>query len=550
MRLKDSSNRIYFGITAILFLTYFFPYAYLGKDAAILIHDNLDSNVVWVKLLIENNALFAHPSEIVPNALNGLARYQVYPYYDFPLLVFKIFGIYWGYVINKFIVGAIGFFGMFFLLRNHFLPEDDPKFLLFGVSLLYAILPFWSFTATVSGLPFALFAFLNLRKMDRRWHNWLIIFLFAFHSSLVLSGVFLMIVLGLLFLRDLYVSKKLNLTFLLGLVFLTICYLISQYPLVYGTLSGEVSHRVEWYRPAIEEFSKSYKRTKNMFLDGQYHAHSLQSWMLYVIFIIFLLQLKKINKKIVFILLFIVLTSLFYGYNNYEIIKPLTDYVFNIIPIKLERFHYLHPMFWYILLAVSLSLIVKKSGYGRFLVIVVLIFQFCFVLKHHELWVNRNKPTFKEFFSESTFDRIKKTIDKPIDSYKVISVGMHPSIAQYNGFHTLDGYFPNYSLSYKHTFRNVIKDEIERAEGLRVYFDNWGNRCYAFTYELGAHVDRIKIKQIGDLKYDYDYLKKLNGEYIFSIAPIRLRANSKLELLTDVKGPEEFYQIYVYRVKD
>ena len=39
--------------------------------------------------------------------------------YDF----FKVFGVFWGYLINKIIISLIGFFGMYFLLKKHFISE-------------------------------------------------------------------------------------------------------------------------------------------------------------------------------------------------------------------------------------------------------------------------------------------------------------------------------------------------------------------------------------------------------------------------------------------
>ena len=117
-------------------------------------------------------------------------------------------------------------------------------------------------------------------------------------------------------------------------------------------------------------------------------------------------------------------------------------------------------MFWFILFAVVLSWSASRIKYSKVYIFSLLTLQLVYVVKHHEILINRTKPTFKEFYSEASFMKIKDLIDRPVDSYKVISVGLHPAVAQYNGFNTLDGYFANYPLEYKHEFRKIIENEL------------------------------------------------------------------------------------------
>ena len=48
----------------------------------------------------------------------------------------------------------------------------------------------------------------------------------------------------------------------------------------------------------------------------------------------------------------------------------------------------------------------------------------------------RSKPSVKEFYAEELFTEIKEHIGRPVEEYRVASVGLHPAIAQYNGFYT------------------------------------------------------------------------------------------------------------------
>ena len=56
------------------------------------------------------------------------------------------------------------------------------------------------------------------------------------------------------------------------------------------------------------------------------------------------------------------------------------------------------------------------------------------------------EPSYRQFFLTWLFFEVAEYIGKPKSSYCVVSIGMHPSIAQMNGFFTLDGYQTNYPL--------------------------------------------------------------------------------------------------------
>jgi hypothetical protein len=246
--LNHISEKALVVIACVVLVIYYLPYFILGESANILIHDNLDSNVVWAKIVLDNNLVLKNPQTIVPRVFNGLPISSIYPYFNIPLLFFKLFGTYWGYVISKFVVSIIGFSGMFLLLKKHFLSINYWPLVLVFVSLIFSILPFWSFDASVIGIPFVFFAFLNIRKGNYGYLNWIIILVFGFYSSMILSGLFLLIVLGIVVIIDFISTRKINWLFILSLLYLVVIYLISQYPVISGFIYGETSHISEFYR--------------------------------------------------------------------------------------------------------------------------------------------------------------------------------------------------------------------------------------------------------------------------------------------------------------
>ena len=84
--------------------------------------------------------------------------------------------------------------------------------------------------------------------------------------------------------------------------------------------------------------------------------------------------------------------------------------------------------------------------------------------------------TFDNYYNFQDYKIIKKIVGEK----RVISIGLDPLIAVANDIPVVDGYHNLYPLSYKKKFRKIIKQELQYNQGLKNYFDNWGNRVYVF----------------------------------------------------------------------
>lgn len=160
------------------------------------------------------------------------------------------------------------------------------------------------------------------------------------------------------------------------------------------------------------------------------------------------------------------------------------------------------------------------------------------------------QPTFREFYSCLLFSDIKRYINKPLDSYRVVSIGIHPSIALFNGFYVLEAHLPNYSLEYKHKFRKIIEKELSKNRELRGYYDNWGCRCYVFVSELGPNylVQKGKNIKIRNLELNTAVFEKLGGKYILSTAEIMNYRKNHLIFLKAFERDTSPWKIYLYEV--
>ena len=546
MRGLDSTHNklLLAGIVAVI--GNYLPYFFLGQDAHLLIHDNLDSGFVWLKIMTEGGSVFHHPAEHIPNALGGVPAYSLYPYYNIPLLIFGMAGSFWGYVVNKMLAGVIGFVGMHLLLRTHFKVSN--ALVGFGVSLLFGLLPFWSFTATVSGVPLVLFAFLNIRDRDFSVINWIIIAGYSFYSSVVLTGVFLLALLGTLLVIDSIRNRSFNFAFAAALIVSTVAYLITSFPVIYSFAfnPGYVSHRSEilWDTLSLEQ---AWHRSFQLFTEGQYHANSFHGYM--IIPILFggtILLIDRMRNSTYFLIMgFLVFSSLSYGFIHAFDPATTMGKLISGFPLQLDRFHFLNPTAWYILLAISLQAIVTRFSWLKLLVAVGILGQAVFIIRSHELIVNQDKPSYNAFFAENEFDQMKKEIGTPTDEFTVINLGMHPSISQYNGFHSLDGYSVNYPLSHKHSFREIIAGELDKDEKLANHFDNWGSRCYAFNSSTKLDFLNPEPEPIDSLAFNFQLLKEAGCEYVLSSATIT--NTPELPLVKAIQG--EYWKIHLYRIQ-
>jgi hypothetical protein len=559
----SEKNLFILGI-AIITIT-FLPYLFWGEDSHIRIHDNLDSNLVWVKMILDQGGIFNPPATIIEQPMDGLPYSSVYSSYDISFIFFKLFGIFWGYIFNKLLMALVGFIGMYLLLKKHLLPKETSPYIVTGTAVCFSLLPFWSFTMSVAGLPLVLYAFLNLRKKNTGIINWLIIILHGFYSSLVLTGVFFLIVMAFLFLRDIIKNKSINIPFLIGMALLSVIYTCSHLPLIISHFNENyISHRTE-FQSVLEYPTKiMFKRISYLLQKGDSaylglsHAPSLHRFILIPVIIAIILMVKeKIkNKTFIYILLFIIVTSFMFGLLEWNDSAFIRNKLYSIFPLDLKRFYWLLPLCWYILMGLSLTIILKHIKWGKYIVSAFIIFQLGYIIKNQDYIESKKLPSYKEFYAQEQFNDIKQLIDKDQKIYRVISIGIHPAVSQYNGFYTLDGFSSDYPLTYKHKFGKIIETELEKNEEINKSFREWGSWCYAFSSELGLS-PYIKYKEdfqaIEHLDFNYAALKSMGGDYIISAVEINTSNNPHLRLLntyskSNYKQGSTNWNIYLYEV--
>lgn len=531
---------------------------FITNGGHVLIPDYLDSSLIWFKLLSESGKMFSGLHVSIPNIMNGLDRNLFGTEFNVMLWLHYFFEPFTASLINQILLRLIAFTGMILLLNVHILKKKYNNSVVLVTALTFSLLPFWPGGGlSVAGQPLALYAFLNFRELRQTIKDWLIILLIPFYSSFVLSFAFFLCVISLLCLYDVIRLKKLNYSFLFAIVTMVFTYLLIDYRLLYTLFfSGSfVSHRSEWFvfRKGLG-VKDAVLLSWQLLKSGHYHASSLHQYILsasaLMAFSIGLAKEFKV-KLLIVLLLFIGLISIFYGFWQWQGLEVIKTQFSFLTSFQFDRFYFLFPLLWYIVFALSLNIFIEYiRRYGKYIVTILIICQLLILFYEHDAIRERKNPTFKEFYSENLFQDVSNYIGKEKSTYRVVSIGLHPSISQYNGFYTLDGYMPNYPLSYKHDFREIIEKELEKDEKKKSYFDMWGNRCYIFVSEIGLNSYNSKDKnpKINRLDLNTAKLYKMGGRFVFSAVEILNSVENNLVLLKTFENRDSPWKLYLYEV--
>lgn len=534
------------------------PLYVLGDNAHIRVHDNLDSNISWYKVLDRSGQLFGPVQATIPQVINGMPRGAYGTEFSGIVWLHAIFPSMTAYAISQTITRVMAFLGMYWLLRKHFLQDQDTIFICVGVSLAFALTPFWpSGMLSTLGQPLALYAFLNIRNRAFSWREWLILIVLPLYSSFVLGFFFFLSAMFMLWLWDVITRRDWNMTFFGSITLMTVIYLTIEYRLVYDLLFIEApTSREEFFSSKLELGHTIYLIFKN-FVAGHTHVMTLHTLIILPILLLALAVVicsknDQTNRRFIVLLVLNFMMSVWYAFWFYKGWQPLKEKFALLNTFNFARFHFLHPLVIYIGFALALYILWRTSKLWHTWLRLVLIVQlFILCLANEEITYRvYGSPSFKQFYAVDLFKQINEYIGLPQSSYRVGSIGLHPAIAQYNGFYTLDTYNNYYPLAYKHQFRTIIAKELDKSRKLRKYFDTWGNRCYLFVSELGKKYDYEKdsTKQIHHLELNMDVFEAMGGRYIFSAVPILNANEDQLVLLSSFDDPNSAWKIYVYEV--
>lgn len=594
----------YLAAGLVLSCLFMIPYFLLGGGSIVTYHDQLDGELF--SYLLTAKYLFTD-IRVYPEIMNGLPAAGAVPPAPLFVLLYAAFKPFTAFMISQWIIYLTAFLGMYLLLMR----LTGREFISFSIAVIFMLMPFYPvYGLCIPGQPLLFFAVLALFDKERRSavsssfprkagyyfsadsiFYYLIIFFYGISSSLVLAGFACLLLLGgsalIHTITALLLKKRGSLSLWFSLIVLLASYISVNSGLIRQVLfpgNTYISHKTEMVL-SPQNFSDYFKEA---FTTGISYAQSFHLVLFILMFFCLLLFFMNavVKKESLFsgsdklpllkalrVLLFIFLICLFYAFYHGHFITEIRNISGGILKtFNLDRVCWLLPTAWCILAGYLLSFIAglrehKTAArscslclkYG--IISATLGIWGITVLLHSPLRPNLSKLLkggdyyaldWDRFFAEDIFSQIDSAIGKPKDSYHVISVGIYPAAAAYNGFYCLDGYSNNYPLEYKHTFRRIMEDELEKSDYIRDFFDNWGNRCYITTAEQANYYTFEKKwnSVIYDLDLNTDVLKELDCRYVFSAAYLMNAEEKGLTLLREAPFETEgsWYHIYVYAV--
>jgi hypothetical protein len=556
------------------------PYPFQGQDIHVKIFDNLDSHIPHSKVLAEGGKAFSlSPDTRLDNFLNGIALSGVDSGYNVLTWLFMLFPPFAAYALNDLLMRLAALLGMILLLKRHVIKDSDNHFFVIaGAALCFSLLPFYPAGGlSIAGIPLLLYSFLNILEGKWKPSDFIIIFVFPFYSKLALAGLFIAVALTVVFVVDWVRQKKINLAYLGGLALLTVTYMFTQFHLVYSFLAPDFTSFREEISMLAVPAGTAFKNTIHNFLFDRVNVTGAQN--VFVIaaaaLAVGIVIVKKIKVKLLAASVFAVLvTSFMWGFKYWAGIMPLREKFQLVNAFDFSRFYWFNPFLWYVIFALSLLVIARTIKFGKVVASAFIVFQVLFMLVGYN-WGFRYplgfrtsiagsaltySLSYREFYSQDLFAEIDRYINKPKADYRVISLGIHPGISQYNGFYTLDIYTDVYSLEYKHKFRRIIEKELAKSDVIKLGFDTNAKRCFILVSELHAnpvtrgmafsrgitkHEKNLKIKH---LDLNTAALKEMGGEYIFSAVEILNHAENNLSFERVFENSTSPWRIYLYKV--
>ena len=565
----------------LLILLYHIPYLILGKETLYMIGDNLDSAVLYLKLIANNDTYFSIDNKLVIDSFmsGSVPRNALPSSLNIISLLFLFFETSTAYILSRILVSVVAIIGMYFFIIKNIIT--DPKYRIFAllISYSFAILqhkPIYGGASFVIA-PLFFYLFLNLVRNKNKNLSLVFIFFAPFLSSVVMSTVFIWMVLCIILIVFCVKKKKILRVPSQGIVLMLIGMILADihlFLLNFLDFSFTV-HRVTRVL-ALNDFFSIINRASLLFINQKSSPiitlhHPIFYWFL-VILIAGALKNRYSIIKPIFMFTLIFFNCVFSYISSWDILQIIRSSFELFTTFDFSRLKSLNPFYWWALLAIIIKEILtiyKKKPKLIFLFLIFLFFSGpIYIVKNSSSYranitklIYNNDDSFEgsmmtieNFYSPNLFEEIENWIDKPKSTYKVGSIGLHPAVSAYNQFYTIDGYSNYYNIYHNKRFRDIIEPELKQDKLLNK-FDHWGNRCYLFSKELLTQWDyknkiisKKNMIKIDFLNFNFKKVKDLKCEYLFSTVKINVNKNKKIIFENSFERKDSPYKIYLYKI--
>lgn len=584
--IKREDYKVLFWLGMAVVFCQMIPYIVLGEGTVIRYHDQLDGEMIGYIL----QAKYLFQGEMLPEFMGGsLKTALTMPAPGFVLL-FCTGQYFLSYVLMHLIEIMVAYIGMYLLAKE----MNCNTFFAVVIAGVFSYLPFFPvYGLSQFGIPLLIWFWIRVGKNQNHRGAIIYSFFYAFCSSLVLVGFGILLMMFVEIAVSLIKNRckledadfKKCIYTRVGCMMMAGCvYVLENMRLIFqmlgiGAGGKVVSHKIEY---ALER--ADFKDTlRAMLIEGgshslDYHVYIILGSIVGLIVcilwgrkIIDKIQWKKLIRLYVWIVLFIFLAA-FWESNSSVYLRNNVGILGS---VNFSRVMWITPTLWYLSAAMilgNLNIIWNKTDVRRRIVtdISAVLFMLCFVMIGIKaIWngeyaanvcriIQRDYKSisFEEYYAVGVLDQVKdyiyeNTKEEPKD-YKVLSLGIDPAAAYYHGFYCLDGYSNNYSVEYKHKFREIIAPELNKNDYLRSNYDNWGCRCYLWYDKVPGY---FTIEKGTSYFWDYDInteaAKEMGAKYILSAVYIVDAEETGLKLVREepFETEDSYYAIFLYEIQ-
>ena len=549
-----------------------------GEYVYVQSFDFMDSNIPWYKMLTDNRMWFGNEG-VVP-MLSGISRLEFFltefnVYYALYMILPAFYAMVAGYLL-KILLSVLSamYLGRTLLIKGEDRSNYDRyKNIIVLCGLLFGIAPMYpSSDISFATLPFLLAVLYRLYHQGKKRY-FIILLFYPLFSELGTFGVFICGYLGLFWLIDAIVQRKVRWRMLGGLASLSLGYILVEYRLFYlAFFSNEASIRTEYVRSYISTNELIRTLYDNM-VNGPTFANALHKYVALPVCSLFLVYLfiRAIRKKdlkafftdpYVWIYIWIGVNAVFATVEFWDVYKSFISKISTFMhEFDISRCIWLNTFLWYMELAYALIRICEllrdlPGRIARPVAYLLCLANLVFILEtqtfynvaasnweaiKRDLWGKGNPwlTTFGEYFSPDLMEQAKEACG--YDGSYAVAFGLDPAVLEYSGIATLDGKLNYYSLAYKKEFCELIAPELEQNETHRSYMKRKGVHAYVLPADLD------ESSETAMLRMDMDKFREMGGKYVFSALEILNAEEQGLTLVGECEDARSPYHIRCYQ---
>ena len=609
-------ERIAWIAALVTLFVYLSPFFLQGQQAGVRIHDILD--MTRAPLRADPGLLFVRSDHPIPEIMNGVPRRAFGAEWNVSALTATLLPRFEGYVLNQVLLRLFALVSMYLLLGALIRRTDDPDGLIrVGMATCFALLPFYGrFGGSLPTVALQSWALLAIWREESGRRHWVALVLSPLYSYIYIGPLYVLAAVGIAFLVHAVRTRRPRFRVLAALLVSGGIYLLCEYRLVLYAFAGTgiESHRVEF-----QDFSRNFataEATAMLFLrEGQYdHGWTLALPVLWTVIAaalalgagatvralgarralrpllglglalavaiaakaatlhriawaaiavcagVGLADGKRLGRRapagrLAVVVLLIGGVSILAAFYRWTDVQDVVRSMPTLRLMQWDRIYLVLPVLVYVASGLALVVLVRTLGLPRLVIVGVVALQIGVLAAHSDFRKRAHLGSYRAFFAAEQMDAIKSHIGADPSTYRVVSIGMYPSIAAENGMYCLDAYVPDYALTYKHQFRRVIRHELAKNEGLTSYFDKWGSRCYVWVDELDRRdrSRRVEItkdiaRELTSLDLDLDALYDMGGRYLLSAVPLGPDAREGLRFHRTFEHDGSMWTVHLYEV--